>query len=391
MQATLRPWLTTGIAIVSASAVAIAPISPIVPQAHAAEVRVAPVTRTMDVQLTAIDWPYLLSLPIVRQQIRNWAQNWAVYLGGLAKSGIGVAQSLLSIPGVTVEVIQEVLALNFVGAFETVTTAIRDSVIAIGQPLLDSVIWRNQKALVVEAALRAAVPQAIIDVTNGFLVAGNEVVTSLIVGTQNLVAAILSFDLGNIVDAAVDGTVGFVQALGTGAGAIVDGIESAQLGIATALATPPPPPPGLADVSTMRTMADTQTITITSKQDEPEQLSASSDEVPEATPMVEESASVPEAPVETADPSAAPVPEPSSEPEKSASAEPEPSADPEPATPPKKVRPHPIRDVLQKVKETVDEVTAGAEKSAEKPKPVEKPAVPAEKPATESGSAGGEE
>lgn len=373
MEMSLRPWVTTGIAVVSASAIAVAPISPVVPQARAAEAQVAHVTRTMDVDLAAIDWPYILSLPIVRQQIRNWAQNWAVYLGGLAKSGVGIAQSLLSIPGVTIEVIQELFALNFVGAFETVTQAIRDSVVAIGQPLLDSVIWRNQKYYVVEAALRAAYPQAIIDVTNGFLVAGNTVVTSLIEGTQNLVAAILSFDLSNIVDAAVDGTVGFVQALGTGARSIVDGIESAQKGIADALATPPPPPPDFSDISTLRTFDETNTLTITSKEAEVQEVSPTLGDPVEvvSTPLVE---TPPES--TEAQPPAMPV------------VDPEPEPEPEPTAKPKPQRPRPIRDALTKLRETVEKVTG-----VDKHEPAEKPAdpKPADKPAPDKPSSEGSE
>ncbi|WP_319456010.1 MULTISPECIES: hypothetical protein [unclassified Mycobacterium] len=262
MEASLRPWFTTGVALVGASAIAMAPINPITPSSPAADVRAAAAAVTAEFDLTALDIPYILTLPIVRQQIRNWAENWAVYLAGLGQAGIGLAQSLLSIPGVTVEVIQEVLALNFVGAFETLTTAVRDSVIAVGQPLLDSIIWRNQKAAAVQTALYAATPQAFIDVTNGFLQAGNIVTTSLIVGTQDLVAAILTLNLGNIIDAAVDGTRNFFVALGDGAGAIVAGIEAAQLGIATALATPPPPSPFVADVSAMRTLSTDTTFSL---------------------------------------------------------------------------------------------------------------------------------
>jgi hypothetical protein len=265
MEASIRPWFTTGVALVGASAIALTPITPMAPSRPTLDVAAVSTAVSREFQLTALDIPYILTLPIVRQYILNEVENIAVYLAGFGKAGVGLAQSLLSIPGVTVEVIQEVLALNFVGAFDTITSAIRDSVIAVGQPLLDSLIWRNQKYYLVQAALRAAVPLAFIDVTNGFLQAGNLVVTSLIEGTQNLIAAILSLNLGNIVGAAVDGTKNFVVALGDGAGAIVDGIEAAQFGIATALATPPPPPPtfaGAADVSALRTFSADNTVTL---------------------------------------------------------------------------------------------------------------------------------
>lgn len=256
----MRPWFTTGVALVGVGAMAIAPISPISPSSLASEVRAATAVVSTDFHLTALEWPYVLSLPIVRESIRNWAENWGVYLAGLGKAGVGAAQSLLAIPGVTVEIIQEVLALNFVGAFDTFAAAVRDSVVAVGQPLLDSVIWRNQKALLVQAALESAVPLAWIDLANGFLAAGNVVTTSLIQGTQDLVAAVLTLNLGNIVDAAIEGTRNFFVALGEGAGAIVSGIEAAQRGIVTALATTPPPPPTFAyqvsDVSGLGTLSD---------------------------------------------------------------------------------------------------------------------------------------
>ena len=262
MDVSVRPWFTTGVALVGASAIALTPISPMAPVRPVADVAQVTAAVSRDVQLAALDWPYILSLPIIRQDILNTIDNWAVYLAGFAKAGVGLTQSLLAIPGVTVEAIQEVLALNFVGAFDTVATAIRDSVIAVGQPLLDSLIWRNQKAALVQAALASAVPLALLSVANGFLAAANGVTTSLIVGTQDFVAALLTLNLTNIVNAALDGTRNFVAALGAGAGAIVDGIEDAQRGIVAALATTPPPPPTFAvsDVSSMSTFSTDNTL-----------------------------------------------------------------------------------------------------------------------------------
>lgn len=259
MEASIRPWFTTGVALVGATAIAMAPIAPSSP---AADVRAATAAVSREFQLNALELPYILTLPILRQQISNWAEDWAVYLAGLAKSAVGIGQSVLAIPEVTVQIVQQLFALDFVGAFDTFTSAVRNSVIAIGEPLLDSLIWRNQKASLVQAALQAAVPQAAIAVINGFLVAGNGVVTSLIVGTQDFIGAVLTLNLGNIINAAIDGTRNFITALGAGAGAIVDGIEAAQLGISTALATAPPPSPFAADVSGLSTLAADRTISL---------------------------------------------------------------------------------------------------------------------------------
>lgn len=245
MAVSIRPWLTTGVTFVSAGAIALAPISPAPSalQMHAPAAAFSTSALAPQVQLSALEIPYILTLPVVRQSIRNWAENWAVYLAGFGKSGVGLVESLLSIPGVTVEIVQQLVALDFVGAFDTFAAAVRDSVVAVGEPLLDSLIWRNQKYFLVEAALQSARPQAFIDIINGFLAAGNEVTTSFIEGTQNFVAALLTLDLGNIIDAAISGTQNFFVALGEGAGSIVNGIELAQKGIADALATTPPPSP----------------------------------------------------------------------------------------------------------------------------------------------------
>lgn len=298
MDASLRPWFTSGVALVGATAIALAPVAPLPTASPVAQVRAATAAVSAQFDLTALDIPYILTLPIVRQYIRNWAQNWAVYLQGLAQAGVGAAQSLFAIPGVTVEIIQEVFALDFVAAFDTFTTAVRDSVVAVGQPLLDSLIWRNQKLYAVQTALQSAVPLAFIDVANGFLLAGNVVVTSLIEGTQNLVGAFLTFNLGNIINAAIDGTVNFLGALGDGAGLIVDGIESAQLGISTALAVGPPPPTLVADVSTMRAFSAENTIAVSGGSDDivadvpettvPETVSEGSDTTGDVAPVVEE-------------------------------------------------------------------------------------------------------
>ena len=227
MDVSVRPWFTTGVALVGAGAIALTPISPMAPVRPVADVAQVSAAVSRQVELTALDWPYILSLPIIRENIRNTIENWAVYLGGFAKSGVGLAQSLLALPGVTIEALQQALALDFVGAFDTIATGIRDTAIAVGQPLLDSIIWRNQKAALVQAALSSAVPLAYISVVNGLLTAANGVTTSVIVGTQDFVAAVLTLNLANIINAALDGTRNFVVALGAGAGAIVDGIDRA--------------------------------------------------------------------------------------------------------------------------------------------------------------------
>ncbi len=106
MEASIRPWFTTGVALVGVGAIALSPITPMTPARPTADVASVTAAVTRDIQLAAFDWPYILSLPIVRQNIVNTIGNWAVYLAGFAKAGVGLTQSLLAIPGVTVEAIQ---------------------------------------------------------------------------------------------------------------------------------------------------------------------------------------------------------------------------------------------------------------------------------------------
>jgi hypothetical protein len=381
----IRPWFTTGIALVGASAIVMAPVIPITPASPTVAVQAATTAVARDFQLTALDLPYILTLPIVRQQIRNWAENWAVYLAGLGQAGVGLVQSVLAIPGVTVEAIQQVLALNFVGAFDTVTTAIRDSVIAVGQPLLDSVIWRNQKAAAVQTALYAATPLAFLSVVNGFLQAGNIVATSAITGTQDFVAAVLTLNLGNIVNAALDGTKNFIASLGEGAGAIVAGIEAAQKGIADALATPPPPSPFLADVSAVSMLSSENTLTLSSTskiatfdaaaptKEKPDTSTVDGTDTSGTTPVVADK-TIP-APQEDPPPATDPVGTGvEAAPQDSPQAPADPDAAPPkddataPATPPKKpVHAHPFKDALKNIEDTIKKDT-GVDKTDGAPK-----------------------
>src|SRR3981189_1646838 len=100
MEVSIRPWFTPGVALVGASAIALAPMAPIMPSSPAADVRAVTAAVSSQFELTAFELPYILTLPIVRQQFRNWAEDWAVYLAGLAKAGVGIGQSVLAIPGV---------------------------------------------------------------------------------------------------------------------------------------------------------------------------------------------------------------------------------------------------------------------------------------------------
>jgi hypothetical protein len=241
MEISLRPWLSTGVALVGAGAIAMAPISPITVTPTTMS---APAAVSAAVHSAAFEIPYILTLPVVRQSILNQIDYWVIRLQGFADAGTGLVDTLLATPQTLVTITQQLFALDFVGAFDTFSTAATNAVIAVGQPLLDSYVQVNQMNLLVQTALFAAIPTAFISVVNGVLAAGNGVINSAILGTQGVVQAIASLNLSNIVNATIDGAQGFVQALGSGAGDIVAGIEAAQLGITTALQAGSAPAPG---------------------------------------------------------------------------------------------------------------------------------------------------
>ena len=74
MEISLRPWLTTGVALVGAGAIAMAPLHPIT----AVRAVPAPIATATAVHTTAFELPYLLTLPIIRQDIVNRIDYWYI-------------------------------------------------------------------------------------------------------------------------------------------------------------------------------------------------------------------------------------------------------------------------------------------------------------------------
>lgn len=201
----------------------------------------APVIHSVqmpDIQLTATVAD-ILQFPAFRQWVVNQVDDFVTISAGLVKAGQGVGQTIAAIPGLVVTVAQQVLARDLVGALGTVEAGLIGAATAIGGPILVSVIDRNQRQLAVQQALQGAVPAALIGLGTGLLGGFNDVATSAIIAGQNVVAALLPINLGNLVTAVVDGVKLVVQGLSTGAGKVVDGIVFAQQTIAKALATQP--------------------------------------------------------------------------------------------------------------------------------------------------------
>ncbi len=237
MQATIRPWVTTGIAIVGASVIAVTPISP-PPTIYEPEVRVPSVqVPAVDLQASVLD---ILTFPAFRQYIVNQVLYYGTWAAGIAGAGVGLGQAIGALPGALVQLTQQLFSLDLQGALTTIEAYLVGSVAAVGLPLLDSIITNRERRLAIQLALQSAVPEAISGAGAAVLAAIDGVLRASIEGGQLVVDALLTFNLGNIVDALVTATGGFLGSFVEGGQDIVNGIVFAQQTIADALATPPP-------------------------------------------------------------------------------------------------------------------------------------------------------
>ena len=234
---TARLSLPTAAAVMAAGVIVASPPPPVL---RALPAPVVHSVQMPDIQLTATIAD-ILEFPAFRQWVKNQVDDALTIGVGLAKAGQGVGQTISAIPGLVVTVAQQILARDLVGALGTVEAGVIGAVTVIGGPILVSVIERNQRQLAVQQALQAAVPAALIGLGAGLLGGFNDVATSAIIAGQNVGAALLPINLGNLAKAITDGVKLVIQGLNTGAGKVIDGIAFAQNTIANALATQPAP------------------------------------------------------------------------------------------------------------------------------------------------------
>lgn len=238
MSSTARPLFATGVALLSATAVVVAPIAP-PPQAEVAPMVRAAAEPAPTLQLTA-SIADILTFPVLREYIINQITDLATWGVGFAEAGVNLTQAIGLLPETLRLLTQQLLSLNLQGALTTIETALVGTVAAVGLPILDALITVRERNLAVQLALQSAVPEAVIGFGAALFRAVDGVLRASIAGGQDVVDAILTFDLGNIVTAFVDATRGFFGSFVEGGQDIVDGIVFAQQTIATALATPPP-------------------------------------------------------------------------------------------------------------------------------------------------------
>lgn len=233
MHAAVRPWVTTGVVLVSAGAIAATPLP-------SGAMDPVPEVRTAAVQLTEFTIPEIFTLPIIRQYIVNRIDDILTLGVGFAAAGVALVEVITRLPETIVTVTQQIFSGDFLEALTTIETAIIGSIAAVGLPILGAIIERRERYLAVQGALQEAVPAALIGLGTGIFGGVDSVLRSFIVGGQTVADALLPIDLGNLAQALVDAAGIVVDGFVTGGELVVDGIVFAQQTIAAALATPAP-------------------------------------------------------------------------------------------------------------------------------------------------------
>ena len=239
MHTAVRPWVTTGVAIVGAGVIAVSPVAPL-PRVHVPEIHAPAVQVAMpEVQLTAT-FADLLDFEVLRQVIVNRIDDIATLGVGLALSGAGLGAAIAAIPGTLVTLTQQILTGDFDGALTTIETYLIESGAAIIGPTLGAIIERRERYLAVQAALQTALPTAIVEFGAGVVAAIDVVARAAIEGGTIVADTVLDGDFGNLPGAFVEGTAVFLASFGPAGQALIDGTAAAQETLADALAATPP-------------------------------------------------------------------------------------------------------------------------------------------------------
>ncbi|MEN4475198.1 hypothetical protein [Mycolicibacterium cosmeticum] len=306
-------------ALVAAGVVTVTPAVAPPPALSVATPSIVHSVQLPDIQLAATVAD-ILEFPALKQWVRNQVTDVATLAVGWAKAGEGVGMTLRGAPEFARTLLQQVFAGDLLGALTTIEKGFAGAVTVIGGPLLVSLIERNQRTLAVDLAMQEAVPAALIGLGTALVAGFDDFARSVIIAGQNVVDSLLPINIGNVINALVDGVKLIAQGLGEGAGKIVDGIVFAQQTIATALAAQPTttlaPTAKVAgaaalSVSTPPSTADTTVVT----------LKTGTDTTGSATVAT---------PSATADPTPTADPKPTVDPTPSATAAPSPTAAPKP-------------------------------------------------------------
>lgn len=207
----------------------------------------------------------ILTFPAWQQAIANEVEFLAIQTAGLAQAGTGFAESMAQLPATLLTATQQVFSGNALDALTTVETWAFDAGSATLVPPVAANIEVGQIQLAIQSALLVAQPVAAVELGASLFTAFDTVTRSFIIAGQNIVDAVLSFDIGGIVQAVIDGATGVISAFGAGGQAVVDGVVAAQTTLAAALATRPIqiPPIGPTGATPNTAAAETVTTTVT--------------------------------------------------------------------------------------------------------------------------------
>jgi hypothetical protein len=229
-----RPFTAAGTALVGASIIATSAISPV-------QVTIPRISdAAIELQASVLD---IFNFPAATQAIANEVEYAALWAAGLAEAGIGVAQSLATLPATLITATQQIFSRDPLGALTTVEDAAAAAGEAILVPLVLSQVDIGQIQLAVDSALLLARPEALVQLGAGVYGAWDTVTRAVITAGQNFVNAVLTLNPANIIAAVVGGVQGVAASFVAGGQVAVDGIVAAQTTVATALAARPAPLP----------------------------------------------------------------------------------------------------------------------------------------------------
>lgn len=230
MIAARRSLTVAGTALLGAGLIATSAVTPV----HVAAPRLSSVA--VELQASVLD---IFTFPAWQQAIANEVEFVAIRTAGLAEAGVGLLQSVVALPETLITAVQQTFAGDPLGALTTLEQAGIAAAEATLLPYISAQIDVGQIQLAIDSALLPAQPIALVELGAGLFAAFDAVARAFIIAGQDFVDAVLSLNIGNIVNSVVEGVSGVVTSIGTAGQDAVDGIVAAQTTLATALAARP--------------------------------------------------------------------------------------------------------------------------------------------------------
>lgn len=278
-----RPIAAAGAALIGAGFIAaipaVAPTVPAIPHLDATQIAL---------QASVLD---IFKFPILRQIAANQVEVLAIEAQGLADAGQGALQSVVTLPPALITATRQVVTGNALDALTTLEDWAVESATATFVPVISARIAVGQIDLAIQSALLPAWPLALVSLASGLFEGADTIARGVITAGEDLLAAVLSFNLGDIVQAVVGGIRGIAASVAAGAQSAVDGVVGAQTLIADALAARPAPvdpPVAAAAIAAPTGALPTASRSVTAERTAPKPAAdADADAEPDSLPAVE--------------------------------------------------------------------------------------------------------